>query len=135
MDIIVVGLLLIIILILISVYAPEVLIYGLLAFCIIGLIICIVILGAQFIHDPIGFVYSLFITNNPLLVFTNSIMSAMPTMVGLPTSTTPTIEPGSSMSFAIIAFEVGIILLTICYVVYRMFVPRSSRREKYGDVL
>ena len=58
-DLLVVGLLLIIIFILLSVYAPEIIIYGLLALCIIGLVICIVVLGAQFIHDPIGFLYNL----------------------------------------------------------------------------
>jgi hypothetical protein len=71
-DILVVGLLLVIIFILISVYAPEVLIYGLVAFCCIGLIICIVVLGAQFIHDPIGFLYGLLITNNPIVAFGNN---------------------------------------------------------------
>jgi len=133
-DIIVVGLLLIIILILISVFAPEVFIYGLLAFSVIGLVICVAIMGAQFIHDPIGFLYSGLVTNNPLIMFMNSFMSAMPTtMGGLPISDTPVIEPGSPMSFVIIAYEVGVVI-AICYVAYRMFVPSSGRsRDDVND--
>jgi energy-coupling factor transporter transmembrane protein EcfT len=127
-DIIIVGLLLIIILILISVFAPEVFIYGLLAFSVIGLVICVAIMGAQFVHDPIGFLYSGLVTNNPLIIFMNSFMSSMPTFGGLPTSATPVIEPGSPMSFAIIAYEVGVVI-TICYVGYRMFVPSSGKRR------
>lgn len=76
-DILVVGLLLIIIFILISIYAPEISIYSVLVFCIIGLIICIVVLGAQFIHDPIGFLYNL-VFNNPITMFTDNVLDAMP---------------------------------------------------------
>jgi hypothetical protein len=76
-DLIVVGLLLLIIFILISVYAPELIIYGLFAFCIIGLIICIVVLGVQFVHDPIGFLYG-FVVNNPITMFTNNMLDVMP---------------------------------------------------------
>jgi len=71
MDIVVVGLLLIIILILISVFAPEVLIYGLIVFCCVGLVIITIHFGAQFIHDPIGFLDNLII-NNPIVVFVNT---------------------------------------------------------------
>ena len=81
-DLLIVGLLLVIILILISAFAPEILIYGSFAFCIIGLIICIVILGAQFVHDPIGFLYSGLVTNNPTVVFTNNIMNTLPMING-----------------------------------------------------
>ena len=76
-DLLIVGLLLVIILILISAFAPEILIYGSFAFCIIGLIICIVILGAQFVHDPIGFLYNL-IVNNPITMFTDNVLDAIP---------------------------------------------------------
>jgi hypothetical protein len=76
-DILIVGLLYIIIFILILVYAPEIIIYVLLTFCIIGLIICIVVLGAQFIHDPIGFLYNL-VFNNPITMFTDNVLDAMP---------------------------------------------------------
>jgi hypothetical protein len=122
MDIVVVGLLLIIILILISVFAPEVFIYGLLAFSVIGLVICVAIMGAQFVHDPVGFLYSVLVTNNPIIVFTNNIMSVMPTV-----GEAPTIEPGSPWVFVMIAYEVGVVL-TICYVAYRIFVPDLGRR-------
>jgi hypothetical protein len=74
-DLLIVGLLLIIILILITVYAPEILLYGILAVCIVGLIVCIVVLGAQFIHDPVGFLYSGLVTNNPLFVFQQNMMN------------------------------------------------------------
>ena len=73
-DLLIVGLLLVIILILISAFAPEILIYGSFAFCIIGLIICIVILGAQFIHDPIGFLYGLAV-NNPLMALSQNMVN------------------------------------------------------------
>jgi hypothetical protein len=75
-DILIVGLLLVIIFILILVYAPEITIYSFFIFCIIGLIICIIVLGAQFIHDPVVFLYNL-IFNNPISVFTDTILESM----------------------------------------------------------
>jgi len=79
-DLLVVGLLLVIIFILLSVYAPEVILYVLLAFCIIGFVICVVVLGAQFIHDPIGFLYNM-IVNNPLSVFQSNMVNESMKMV------------------------------------------------------
>jgi hypothetical protein len=128
-DIIVVGLLLIIILILISVFAPEILFYGVFAFCIIGLVVCIVVLGAQFVHDPVGFLYNGLVVNNPIIVFTNSIMSAMPPVGGTPM---PTIPTGSPLAYIMIAWEGGLVA-TGCYLLYKLFGPRSGKREEKNN--
>jgi len=77
-DILIVGLLLIIILMITAVHAPEVLFYLVFGICIITLIVCVVVGAIMFVHDPWGFVSSLLL-HNPISEFSNAVISATPT--------------------------------------------------------
>ena len=120
-DLLVVGLLLLIIFILVAVYAPEIIIYGGIALCVTVLIICVAVLGVQFIHDPIGFLYSGLVTNNPVVSFENSIISAIPT----PTE----IKPSGPVTIFVVIWEIAALMISI-YIVYEIFIsPYRSRRD------
>jgi hypothetical protein len=76
-DGVVIFLLLTIIFILVAVYAPEVLLYLTLGFCIIGGILIFIIGIVQFINDPAGFLVSL-LYNNPMSTFASTLVNATP---------------------------------------------------------
>ena len=71
-DILVVGLLLVIVLILVSSYCFEVLVYIVTGICIIVLVILMVMFVTAFIHDPVGTLSAI------ATGFIKEIMDAMP---------------------------------------------------------
>jgi hypothetical protein len=74
-DWLVVSLLLIIIGILISVYAPEVAFWMMLIILVIIMVIAVILLAIQFINGPIGCISSLFY-NNPISVLTTELLNS-----------------------------------------------------------
>ncbi len=93
--------------------------------------VLIIVAGAQFIHDPVGFIYNLVVTNNPVIVFTDNILSAMPTFGSdVPT---PSIAKDRLLVYGIITWEIFIVSL-LCYGGYKMFFGnRGKRKDDNGN--
>lgn len=70
-DILLVGLLLVIIFLLITMVAPEILIYGTFAFCVIFLIVTTIVIFNAVMTDPVGSFWFA-IDNNPMLLMFNA---------------------------------------------------------------
>lgn len=123
-DIIIIGLLLTIILILITVLAPEVLIYGVAAFCVIFLAIAAIFGITLFVNDPIGSLLGM-VDNNPimgLVALQNTMLNSMS-----PAIQVAPFDPKEWRIFSIITFAIGIGVIS--WMSYNIFFKSSKRRK------